>query len=824
MPAMWMDVDAALAAVPVNLVALIDDADFKSREESVTYDQAGMDLVWNFVTTGGAYTQTAVTPTTSGVYDWTNKGNGMYSIEIPASGGGSINNDTEGFGWFTGFATGILPWTGPVIGFRAAGLNDKLCNWLYSPYRGLAGTALPNANADAAFGLPTSDAGGLDMDNDVNNQLVANRLDHLLLTSTGVASGGDLGAFVAENTIFAHVMSSSSGGAATIGDYDNATDSLEALSDKTILGLSATAVGNLEDQYDGTGLTGDNFPATQSQVGSLTSGSGGLSTVASSFVLTTGTQSSGTVSDTEQLNGTVHTIVPAAIIDCYYEFDVGVNGAATEAHWDGYVGNNGDTVQVHGYDWVSTSFKQIGTIDGKNANSNEEHAFILTNAMTGTGANAGLVRVRFESSGGTVAVDLNTDRILCEYTSVAAERTILHSGTAQAGSTNTITLDSGASAIDHFYAHARVLIAGGTGSEQERIIVDYTGSSKVAKVAPPWSTNPDSTSVFDIIPGTVHAETDSRTVKVGLVAAASASSVTLDSTASAVNEFYLNDAVSIDSGTGEGQQRIIIAYNGTTKVATIVPDWTTNPDVTSEYIVEEVLVVADVLAISHDETAADNLELDYDGTGYAKANSTIGNVTLVTTTTTNTDMVGTDGANTTVPDAAGVAASLHSTTDGLIADVPTVAEFNARTLLAASYFDASTDTVTSDAASRTASKATGFSTHDAAAVKTAIEAGGSHLALIKAVTDALNNLSAADVLTQVNAALDAAIAELSVAAPAATPTLRTGLMLLYMALRNKLVVQTSGTDALEIHNDAGTKIASKAITDDGSDYTEAEMS
>lgn len=74
-----------------------------------------------------------------------------------------------------------------------------------------------------------------------------------------------------------------------------------------------------------------------------------------------------------------------------------------------------------------------------------------------------------------------------------------------------------------------------------------------------------------------------------------------------------------------------------------------------------------------------------------------------------------------------------------------------------------------------------------------------------------------------NAALDTAIAELGVAAPTATPTLRTGLMLLYMALRNKTVVQTSGTDALEIYNNAGTKIAAKLLTDDGSDYTEAEM-
>lgn len=84
-------------------------------------------------------------------------------------------------------------------------------------------------------------------------------------------------------------------------------------------------------------------------------------------------------------------------------------------------------------------------------------------------------------------------------------------------------------------------------------------------------------------------------------------------------------------------------------------------------------------------------------------------------------------------------------------------------------------------------------------------------------------LGPAEVLTQVNAALDTAISELSQAAPTATPTIRTGLMLLYMALRNKTTVQTSGTDALEINNDAGTIIAKKLLTDDGSDYSEAEM-
>lgn len=120
-----MAVDSAVT-VPVNVSALTDDGDFKTREESVAYNAGGLDLVWNFVTPSGVQTQTAVTPTnTGGAHDWVNVGNGMYNIEIPAS-GGTINNDTEGVGWFTGFATGILPWTGPLIEFKPANLIGGL--------------------------------------------------------------------------------------------------------------------------------------------------------------------------------------------------------------------------------------------------------------------------------------------------------------------------------------------------------------------------------------------------------------------------------------------------------------------------------------------------------------------------------------------------------------------------------------------------------------------------------------------------------------------------------------------------------------------------
>jgi hypothetical protein len=125
MPDMWMDVDTNVV-VPMNLLPITDDTDFKTTETGVVYNTNGQVVVWNLVTTAGVQTQTIIHPTTSGVHDVANLGNGIYSIEIPASGGNHANNDAEGFGWITGVATGMLPWRGPTIGFRAAALNNAL--------------------------------------------------------------------------------------------------------------------------------------------------------------------------------------------------------------------------------------------------------------------------------------------------------------------------------------------------------------------------------------------------------------------------------------------------------------------------------------------------------------------------------------------------------------------------------------------------------------------------------------------------------------------------------------------------------------------------
>lgn len=72
-------------------------------------------------------------------------------------------------------------------------------------------------------------------------------------------------------------------------------------------------------------------------------------------------------------------------------------------------------------------------------------------------------------------------------------------GTAQAGASGTITLQSGASSTNDYYNNAVVVITGGTGAGQSRQITDYVGSTRVASVDTNWVTNPDNTSTYIVL-------------------------------------------------------------------------------------------------------------------------------------------------------------------------------------------------------------------------------------------------------------------------------------------------------------------------------------
>lgn len=69
-------------------------------------------------------------------------------------------------------------------------------------------------------------------------------------------------------------------------------------------------------------------------------------------------------------------------------------------------------------------------------------------------------------------------------------------GTAQAGTTSTITLEAGASATTSHHNGDLIHIVDGAGVGQSRLIKSYLGGTRVATVTPNWTTAPDNTSVY----------------------------------------------------------------------------------------------------------------------------------------------------------------------------------------------------------------------------------------------------------------------------------------------------------------------------------------
>jgi hypothetical protein len=71
----------------------------------------------------------------------------------------------------------------------------------------------------------------------------------------------------------------------------------------------------------------------------------------------------------------------------------------------------------------------------------------------------------------------------------------------------------------------------------------------------------------------------------GTATAGSATTITLQNTASALASFYKGNTIQIIAGSGIGQSRVISAYAVTSYVATVSPDWITNPSSDSVYVI-----------------------------------------------------------------------------------------------------------------------------------------------------------------------------------------------------------------------------------------------
>jgi len=158
----------------------------------------------------------------------------------------------------------------------------------------------------------------------------------------------------------------------------------------------------------------------------------------------------------------------------------------------------------------------------------------------------------------------------------------ISTGTAQAGSENTITLAAATidGGNDNQFQTMPLSIVEGTGVGQSRTILSYNGTTNVATVDKNWGTTPDSTSVYIINAAVGSLFSDSGTAQAG-----GNTTITLASTASDYDDVYIGSFVYIASGTGNGQTRYVDDYDGTSKVADVNTAWDSNPDGTSVYAV-----------------------------------------------------------------------------------------------------------------------------------------------------------------------------------------------------------------------------------------------
>ena len=122
-------------------------------------------------------------------------------------------------------------------------------------------------------------------------------------------------------------------------------------------------------------------------------------------------------------------------------------------------------------------------------------------------------------------------------------------GTAQGGSATTIQLAATASATNDIYNSMTVYISSGTGSGQIKVITDYVGSTYTATVST-WTTNPDNTSVYEVMPAITITTTEGSgaTARVSSVVGGVIKKVAM----TAVGTLYRSGTAVLTGGGGTG--------------------------------------------------------------------------------------------------------------------------------------------------------------------------------------------------------------------------------------------------------------------------------
>lgn len=254
-------------------------------------------------------------------------------------------------------------------------------------------TALPNAAADAAGGLPISDAGGLD-------------LDDIPITSE----------FEARTLVAA-------------GYFDASADDV-TLAAATHTGAVIPIVSVLTDH---TAQTGDSFAIVDDSVFGNSALNDTLSQIANvgaainvsaiaapnGFTLTTGSE----VNDedaTAPLDGTRHELTDAAgTLDAIYKFDIGGDAAPVSVTFTGIYNGNNDSWDISGNTGTDATpvWVQIGTLAGSNIASDVVRPFNMFSNMIVSDI-IGQVQIRVNGTGLTSS-SFDTDQVFVSKSSTS---------------------------------------------------------------------------------------------------------------------------------------------------------------------------------------------------------------------------------------------------------------------------------------------------------------------------------------------------------------------------------------------------------------------
>ncbi len=529
---------------------------------------------------------------------------GIHGISINLG-----DNSDSGFfavgSWYTVVISTVTV-DGQTVSFVAASFR------ILSATRGMAGTALPDAAADAALGLPISDGGGLDLDN----------LETLLLDLPTVSE------FDARTI-------------ASAAYFDPAADTV----------VNVTNVATLTGH---TVQTGDSFARIGAPVGaSISADIADVPTVsefnARTLVAASYFDPAADDVDVRSIQASVITatsIATAAITNAKINTDaIGATQIAANA-----IGSS---------EFAGTAVQEI--VDG------------LLDELTASHVGAGSVGLTLDN--------LPNDGALSDLATIEASTTAggagpwttgaggtgltaLAEGTARAGGSSTQILLATAETFGNDELNGNVVnIIAGTGAGQSRVIIDHDSATDTSTVIPAWITNPDATSVYEIVQGSANiaaielADPDLPTVtefEARTIVAANYFDPAADTVVNVTNVATLTGHT---VQTGDNFARI-----GAPVGASISADIADIPTV-SEFNART------IVAANYFDPAAD----------------TVVNVTNVATLTGHTVQTGDSFARIGAPVGASISAD--------IADVPTVSEFNARTIVAANYFDPAADDV-----------------------------------------------------------------------------------------------------------------------------------